>query len=139
MNWTQTKTFSREILDGDDDFVNNLPELCKLNMKTLALEPLMHLCRRGCCAEASSLVNGSAWQKMCLSQSQFSSADLWALQLVNQEVPLIRRKTVTGEGIYFVFLVKVHVYSALAAVQVLWLSLPELEVRNGAGNQNVLS
>lgn len=45
---------------------------------------------------------------MCLSQSQFSPAALWAPQSVNQEVLLIRRETITGEGIYFVFLVTVR-------------------------------
>lgn len=73
----------------------------------LALEPLMDLHRRGCCAEANSPVNGSAWQK-CVFLNQFPPAALWAPQLVNQEVLLVRRETVTGEGIYFVFLVKVQ-------------------------------
>lgn len=43
--------------------------------------------------------------KVCLSQSQFPPAALWAPQLVNREVLLIRRESVTGEGVYFVFLV----------------------------------
>lgn len=71
LNWTQTKTFSREALDDDDDCVNNLPVLCKLNMRTLALKSLMDLCRRGYCAEANSPVNGSVWQKCVFPSHSF--------------------------------------------------------------------
>ena len=53
-NWTQTKTLSRETLDDHYYFVNNSPVSCKLNMRTMTLEPLKHLCKRGSCAEANS-------------------------------------------------------------------------------------